>query len=107
LQGDERREHGSGVILALAGKKRSQRVDDDEVDGAFGVEAGDAFNEIRRNEGRYVAEILVRRIRGVTVLCDESSDVGGTILQGRCAFGEEQVGKKTQARAVLEECGQH
>jgi hypothetical protein len=32
---------------------------------------------VRRNRGRYVAEILVRRMRSVTVLCDESSDTGG------------------------------
>jgi hypothetical protein len=33
---------------------------------------------IRRIERRYVAAILLRRITGVTVLCDESSELGRT-----------------------------
>jgi hypothetical protein len=32
---------------------------------------------IRRIRGRYVAGILLRRMSGVTVLCDESCDFGG------------------------------
>jgi hypothetical protein len=57
LQRDERLEHGSGVVLALAGKEGGQRVDDDEVDGAFRVETGDAFNEIAPvGGGRFAGE---------------------------------------------------